>query len=267
MAVTDVNTTDKMKKKKSWKRSKRFGKKLLRGNLARFMARQSLIGDKPVFEAKDFEFLRPIEANWQTILAELQEVMKNRDAVPSFHEVSPDQKKISKGNAWKTFILYGFGYRSEKNCAQCPETARLLAQVPKLQTAWFSIMSPGYHIPPHKGVTKGIVRVHLGLIVPQDRENCYMRVDTEKCMWAPGECLVFDDTFEHEVYNNTDEDRVVLLFDFDRPMRWPGRFVNWLLLSIVKWSSYVQVPRKNMQDFEDRFQAAVRKADEAMEGR
>ena len=61
-----------------------------------------------------------------------------RAALPAFHEISPDQKRISKGQHWKTFVLYGFGAKSEKNCSRCPATAALLAGVPGLQSALFS---------------------------------------------------------------------------------------------------------------------------------
>jgi hypothetical protein len=74
-----------------------------------------------------FPFLRAFEDNWQDIEAEVREVLKHREAVPLFHEVSPEQAAISKGQNWRTFILYGFGERLEKNCARAPVTARLLS--------------------------------------------------------------------------------------------------------------------------------------------
>jgi len=73
--------------------------------------------------------------------------------------------------------LFGFGERLEKNASLAPKTAEILEKVPNLQTAMFSILAPGYHIPAHKGVTKGILRSHIGLIIPKDREKCRIRVD------------------------------------------------------------------------------------------
>lgn len=92
--------------------------------------------------------------------------------------------------------------------------------------AWFSILSPGYYIPVHRGPTNGIIRVHLGLLVPRHRRNCRVRVDKQLLHWKEGKCIVFDDYYEHEVWNETDEHRVVQFFDVDRPMRPLGRFVN-----------------------------------------
>jgi aspartyl/asparaginyl beta-hydroxylase (cupin superfamily) len=246
------------------KRIKRWGKNFIRG-MAAFLGRQSLVGDAPVLDKSLFPYLKPLEDNWQVIRAELDEILKHREAVPLFHELSQDQKKISKGPNWRTFILYGFGERSEKNCARAPETARLLAQVPNIQTAWFSILSPRFHIPAHRGVTKGIVRCHLGLIVPKDAKNCTIRIDDQIVQWKEGEAFVFDDTYDHEVHNNTEDDRVVLLFDFDRPMRFWGRVLNKTFVSLLKLTAYYQEPKKKMQSFEERFEAATRRAEANLE--
>jgi beta-hydroxylase len=193
------------------------------------------------------------------------EILKHREAVPLFQDVSPDQMRIAKGNNWRTFILYGFGTKLEKNCRKAPLTTRLLESVPNLQTAWFSILGPGYHIPAHRGVSKGILRSHLGLIIPKEAEKCRLRVDDKIQVWRPGEIFVFDDTYEHEVWNDTDEERVILLFDFDRPMRIWGRLINKTFISLLKLTAYYQEPKKNMQTFEERFEAATRRADQNLE--
>jgi len=250
-----------------WRRNliKQSGKRLIRG-LAQFFANQSLVGNEPVYPLDRFPAVKPLEANWKAIRAELDEVLKHREEVPAFQEISPDQKRIAKGDKWKTFILYGFGTKFERHCAKCPETTKLLEQVPNLQTAWFSIMGPGYHVPAHSGVTKSILRCHLGLIVPREREKCRMRVDKEICVWEEGKAFVFDDTFNHEVWNETDDDRVILLFDFTRPMRFWGRVLNRLFVITLKMTAYYQDPKRNMKDAEQRFEDATRRADKAMEG-
>jgi len=87
---------------------------------------------------------------------------------------------------WKTFVIYGFGNRAERNCRLCPETARILATIPGLQNAWFSILTPGYHILPHRGVTKALIRCHLALLVPQQAEQCWIRVGDQRRHWEEG---------------------------------------------------------------------------------
>lgn len=251
-------------KKQRRRRVKRFGKWIMR-RFSGFVGRQSLVGDTPVLKNEDFPFLRTFEENWEVIRDEVQEILKHRDAVPLFHEVSRDQKKISKGDNWRTFVLYGFGQPATKNVKQAPRTAELLAQVPNLQSAWFSILAPGYHIPPHRGPSKGFLTCHLGLIVPKDAESCYLRVDDQVCVWREGKTFIFDDTYEHEVLNNTDEERVVLLFHTDRPMRFWGRVFAKTFLKAMKFTAYYQETAKNALSAEDRFEAAVRRAGQNLE--
>ena len=230
---------------------KRAGKFLI-ARASRLIASQSLIGDQPVFDKSVFPWTADFEANWEKIRAELEEVMKAREALPSFHEISPDQYRISKEDNWKTFVFYGFGIRVDSNCERCPETARLLDQLPDIENAWFSILAPRYHIPAHHGPTNGIIRVHLALMVPRDRENCRIRVGDEILHWDEGKCIVFDDYYNHEVWNDTDETRVVLFFDVDRPMRPLGRFVNRLMIAGIKRSAYVRDAQKRLQVWEDK---------------
>jgi ornithine lipid ester-linked acyl 2-hydroxylase len=263
-AHTPPKTLQQRFKKARRKRVKRFGKKLIR-RLANFLGRQSLVGDAPVLDSRQFTFLKTFTDDWTTIKAEVTEILKHREAIPLFQDVSVDQMKISKGNNWRTFILFGFGEKLEKNCKQAPVTTRLLEAVPNLQTAWFSILGPGYHIPAHRGVSKGILRAHLGLIIPRQAEKCRMRVGDTINVWRPGEIFVFDDTYEHEVWNDTKEERVILLFDFDRPMRFWGRLVNSTFVRLLKLTAYYQEPKKNMVTFEERFEAATRRANENLE--
>ncbi|MCP5080392.1 MAG: aspartyl/asparaginyl beta-hydroxylase domain-containing protein [Alphaproteobacteria bacterium] len=243
---------------------KRYGKRLIR-KLRETLAQQSLVSNNPVLDARQFPDLDPFTEHWKEIRDEVREILKHREAVPSFVEVSPDQTRIANGKFWRTFILFGFGTKMEKNCAQAPVTTRLLEAVPNLQTAWFSIMAPHSHVEAHRGVTKSILRTHLGLIIPKDAESCRLRVDQEICVWREGEIFVFDDTYEHEVWNDTDEERVILLFDFDRPMRLWGRIINRSFIWALKFTSYYQVPKKNMENYEDKFEAATRQADKMLE--
>jgi aspartyl/asparaginyl beta-hydroxylase (cupin superfamily) len=243
--------------KRSWfgKRVVRYGKKA-RFRLGRLLAAQSLVPDSPVLDLTLFPFLAPLEANWREIRAEFDRIYADPEKLPSFHEISPDQKRISKASHWKAFVFYGFGERSERNCGVCPKTAALLAGIPHLQSAWFSIIGPHYHVPAHSGVTKGILRAHLGLKVPADAERCSMRVDKERLVWREGRCFVFDDSYDHEVSNDTDETRAILLLDFDRPMRPLGRATHRAFIWALKQSPYFRDAKRNMIAWEDRFEAS-----------
>ena len=107
---------------------------------------------------------------------------------------------------------------------------RVLAVIPGCTTAFFSILSPRKKIPPHRGAWAGVLRMHLGLIVPEPRKRCRIRIADQVHTWQEGRCLVFDDTYNHQVWNNTDGYRVVLFVDFERPLRWPLHSLNrWVL--------------------------------------
>ena len=233
--------------------------------VADFVSRQGLIEDRPVHDAGAFTFVAPIEANWRKIRTELDVLLKDRASLPAFHQISPDQQYISTGDHWKVFILFGFGVPSERNCARCPETARLLRGVPGLQSAWFSILAPRYHIPRHRGVTKTLLRTHLGLIIPAQRDKCVMQVDDRRVGWEPGKCLVFDDFYKHEVWNDTDEERVVLIFDFVRPMRPLGRLINSLLMWGIKRTAYYKDAARNQKSWDERLETATQTADKMLD--
>ncbi len=243
---------------------KKNGKKLLKA-VATYQSKSSKVPDTPKIGNEHFEFLNAFVENWEIIRDEAREILKFRDNIPGFQEISPDQYRLAKGQNWKTHVLFGFGQRLEKNTQLTPKTAEILEQVPNLQTAMFSILAPGYHIPAHTGVTKGILRCHLGLIIPKDYEKCRIRVDETITAWREGEIFVFDDTFEHEVWNDTDEERVILLFDFNRPMGWGGRMMNKGLMAALKRTAFYQDPKKNLQDAEARMEAAIRQNNENLE--
>jgi len=246
------------------RRVKKLGKRIMR-RVALYQTKQSLVPDAPFLDPALFPFLKEFEDRWEEMRDEAAELVKLREHIPGFQDISPDQYRIATANNWKTFVLFGFGQRLEKNCKQAPVTAEILSRVPHIQTAWFSILAPGYHIPAHTGVTKGILRAHLGLIIPSAREKCRIRVGDQIKAWEAGKVIVLDDTYEHEVWNDTDEERVILLFDYDRPMRMGGRFMNWLLLKLMKLTAFYQEPKKNIADYEARFEAAAKRANENLE--
>lgn len=242
------------------KRVKRMGKQLIR-NIAGFLSNQSLVEDVPVLDRRQFAFLDELEANWEVVRDEIRPLLQHRDAMPVFQELSHDQRKIAKDDNWHVFVLYGFGRKLETNCARTPQTTKFLEKVPRLQTAWFSILAPNYHVPAHRGVTKGILRCHLGINIPKEPERCRMRVGDEICVWREGELFVFDDTYDHEVWNDTDEERVILLFDFDRPMRFWGKVVHRSFIAALKRTAYFLEPKKKLPALDARLEAAIKRAD------
>ncbi len=205
--------------------------------------------DQPFYECDDYPWIARLESDWETVLGELRQVMAHHDRLPNFQDISQDQISITRDHRWKTFFLYGYGYKVEHNCRICPRTTELVESVPGMLTAFFSILAPGKHIPPHRGPYKGMLRYHLGLIVPQPAEQCRIRVGDEIRCWQPGKSLLFDDTFEHEVWNETAGTRVVLFVDVLRSLPFPASVMNKLVINLIRWSPFVQNARKNLSDY------------------
>jgi beta-hydroxylase len=198
-----------------------------------------------------------LEKNWKIMRAELDEVMRHRNDLPNFQDISTDQKALSKDDDWKTYFFYAYGFKARGNCRRCPQTARLLKEVPGMKTAFFSILGPGKHLPEHRGPYKGVLRYHLGLVVPQPELNCGIRVADQTRHWQEGKSLMFDDTYRHEAWNDTERDRVVLFMDFVRPLRFPASLLNSILLKAIALSPLVLGAKGNYLAWEKRFEKVV----------
>ncbi|MEO8670025.1 MAG: aspartyl/asparaginyl beta-hydroxylase domain-containing protein [Tahibacter sp.] len=210
----------------------------------------SLVGDHAVFDKQAFPWIQTLEQQWPLIRAELDEVLIRRDALPGFHEITPEVRTITTDRDWKTFMFLGYGMRSEPNLQRCPNTANALARIPGLRTAFYSILEPGKRIPLHRGPYNGVLRLHLGLIVPEPRERCWIRVGGELRTWNEGEALVIDDMYPHEVHNDTNGVRVVLFVDFDRPLRGWVRWLNRLILALAPLTPEIQTAKSNLTAWE-----------------
>jgi beta-hydroxylase len=165
----------------------------------------SLVPIAPVLDVRGFGWTRELRDNWRAIREEAHVAALTRDPRAAF-------------------MLWRRGDRVEANAARCPATAAAVATIPGLDSAGFAILPPGAHVPAHRGATRGLLTCHLGLIVPRDGD-VRMRVGDRIVRWAEGETLVFDDTYDHEAWNDTGGTRVVLRVRVRRPLRQPGRWI------------------------------------------
>lgn len=209
------------------------------------IADASLIPNDPVLDDRLFDWTAMLRENWQAIRDEAVAVLERPESVPLLDEISPDHEDIAPPGKWRSFFLHGYGYPVPENLARCPRTAAIVGAIPDLNTAFFSILAPRAHIPAHRGVSKALLTCHLGLVVPEG--SIEMAVGPERVRWREGGTILFDDSWTHEVWNETDETRVVLLIQVRRPLR---RGLGKLLADGFMWairkSPFVAEARKNV---------------------
>jgi aspartyl/asparaginyl beta-hydroxylase (cupin superfamily) len=178
------------------------------------------------FDSRHFPWFSELEAATDAIRREALGLVKhgtpsirpyvNQDAGTPFNKWSTLNNSLD----WSACFLWEYGARNDPVCELCPETAAILDKLPlcpipgKAPTAFFSILKPGAHIPPHTGVTNTRAIVHLPLVVPP---GCEFRVGAETRPWVEGKAFAFDDTIEHEAWNRSGEVRIVLIFDVWNP--------------------------------------------------
>jgi aspartyl/asparaginyl beta-hydroxylase (cupin superfamily) len=221
--------------------------------IERFIGKRSLVGDATFFPLERFPWVSHIEQNAAVIREEVEALLEDRADLPNFQDISKDQIEITDDDRWKTVFLYGYGFTAELGVQMMPRTAALMREIPGMTTAMISILSPRKHILDHRGPYKGVLRYHLGLIVPEDASSCRIRVGDDVRHWQEGQSLLFDDTFNHEVWNDTDETRVVLFVDVLRPLPFPESLINRMIIRAIGISPFVLDAKRNNQAWEKRY--------------
>lgn len=211
--------------------------------------RFSSVGQHPFFAPSEFHWIPRIEAGWTAIRDELRALLRDRGRIPSLHEVSSGEAMLTQDDKWKTYWLYAYGRKIVENCRRCPDTTRLIETIPGMKTAFFSILAPRKHIPEHRGPYTGVLRYHLALVVPRQKEACRIRVGSDLAHWEEGQSIVFDDGYPHEVWNETDEERVVLFLDFARPLPLPVSLVNKMMIQLISRSGLIQEVVENVEEW------------------
>jgi len=202
-----------------------------------------------VIDPENFAWTKYIEQNTPQILAELKAIMEQYESIPSLGDLSDEQKRIITGERnWKTFMLYTYGARIEKNIHLCPQTDCAIRNIPGMTMAFFSILEPHTALSPHRGPYKGVLRYHLGLIVPQPEDLCGIRINGEVHHWQVGRSLIFDDTYTHDAWNNSDEKRVVLFIDFKRDYVFPINVLNNTMIKLIRMSPFITNVLKKIEE-------------------
>jgi beta-hydroxylase len=231
---------------RAMRRAVRFGERLN-------VAYAKIASNPMVYDKGTFPWEARLEQATPSIVEELKAVLGRQAELPSFHQLVRDVELVPQESLWKTFFFCGYGAKSARNIQACPQTWAAVKDIPGLKTAMFSIMEPGTHLTPHRGPYNGVLRAHLGLIIPEPSSDVGIRVGDRLHHWKTGEVVVFDDAYEHEAWNHTDATRVVLFLDFVKPLRFPASLVNWLLLNLAVFSPFVREGAENQALWEARF--------------
>jgi aspartate beta-hydroxylase len=173
---------------------------------------------KPWWDGSELSFVQTLESNAERIRAEYIDILLSGSLRLHPQSKGGPRRRASNGD-WNIFELWSAGRLNQCNAVEAPFTTSLLSSVPELITnprglVYFSVLNPHVHIRAHCGPTNARIRLHLGLQVPL---GAFMRVGEERRTWQRGRCLVFDDSWEHEVWNKSDQLRAVLLMDTWHP--------------------------------------------------
>jgi aspartyl/asparaginyl beta-hydroxylase (cupin superfamily) len=179
------------------------------------------------FDRAHFPWFEALEAQTDAIRRELLALWADEDSdfrpYVEYDRTMPANQwaELNHSPRWSAWFLWENGERSDAACARCPATAAAIAKVPlldipgKAPSVMFSVLQPGTRIPPHTGSTNARTTVHLPLIVP---ERCGFRVGAETREWREGEAWAFDDTIEHEAWNDSGQVRAILILDVWNPL-------------------------------------------------
>ncbi len=179
---------------------------------------------QPYFDRQQFPFLRDLEKGTEKIRQELEQILDHDEELLPYVDIDGEPGEtwhdLNHSKRWSSYHLYRNSELVRANCEQCPETYAIAEALPmprlpgQSPEVFFSLLRPGTHIPPHYGLANYKLTVHLPLIVPQD---CAIRVGDQTETWKDGECLIFDDSFEHEAWNKSDSLRAVLILEAWHP--------------------------------------------------
>jgi Aspartyl/Asparaginyl beta-hydroxylase/Domain of unknown function (DUF6817) len=166
---------------------------------------------QPWHDPRMFPIVSALENAYEEIKEEVSHLSEE-----NFHFES---ERISRKGSWEVSFFYERGRKNNENCSRCPIITSIIEQHETVRTQagliYVSRLRAGTHVAPHRGPTNLRVRCHLGIRVPQG--DCGLRVAGEIGSWSEGQCIVFDDHYEHEAWNYTGEDRIVLIVDLWHP--------------------------------------------------
>jgi len=196
---------------------------------------------RAIFDTQNLPWAQVLRANHAVIRQEYEEYCRaNRHYRPAVAELIPSERPAILGegkSTWRVVYLTGY-YRNTKVSKQFPETMKLL-ETTGCCSAFFSVLEPNVQLIQHTGYYRGVLRYHLGLIVPPRSGSpgdpaCYLQVEATKLEWEEGKDLMFDDCCLHGAANHATSDRVILLLDVVRPLPPLLHAVNLFAIALAR---------------------------------
>ena len=197
-------------------------------------------GETAVFDLEMFEWIPKLKASYPKFRQEAEKLCQNMEALINFDNVDTRGKRSETEGGWKSLFFYVYGQKIKNTCRNYPELGGVENSVLPPVNLLVSVLRPGAHIKAHTGDYAGILRCHLGLIVKGDETLYRLRVRDKILNWKEGEALVFDNTCEHEAWNDSEYTRVILSLDFIRPLPFYLSGLNRLAISMIGRSGYVR---------------------------
>ncbi len=187
----------------------------------------SAVPTRPFLDLKDFPEMAALRDNWQTIREEARELLGGGNLKAASDHVDIGFNSFFQ-RGWRRFYLKWYDTPPASARALCPKTVALLESIPTVNAAMFALLPPGARLNEHRDPSAASVRYHLGIITPNSDE-CFINVDGQKYSWRDGNDVMFDETYLHYAENRTDQTRLILFCDVERPLHTaPVRALNRL---------------------------------------
>ena len=190
----------------------------------------SLIGDNIFYPNDLFHETRILKKHWKVFRDEALKTYKFYTTIQG--DMFFESDIIKDSTKWNKLYFKWLGDMNSHARVLCPESCKIIESLPGVKIAMFSVLNPGAHIKLHNGPYKGMLRYHLGLKTPND-DDCFICIGGHRYSWRDGEGILFDDTRKHYVRNDTNETRIVLFCDIERPMSFGGKYLNKFILRLL----------------------------------
>jgi beta-hydroxylase len=192
---------------------------------------------QPIIDLDNFHELDEIQNNWETIREEVLNLYQQR----YFEQTKKPESQASYDIGFRTFFKYGwskfyikwYGYTHDSAKKLCPKTVRILEQIPSVNGAMFTVLPPSGQLTRHLDPIACSLRYHLGLDTPNS-DDCFINIDGVSYSWRNGKALLFDETYPHFARNDSDQPRLILMCDVERPMNFIGRFINLCFKGLMR---------------------------------